>query len=154
MVLVPSQNRRFLQVRVWRGGPKLGRLENLLNHFDTIHLSNKKRRKKVFKLGCAEAGAGGGVEHLVGIFILSAQHRRSLQLEAEKKNFKDVFYLDFKNVLLREKSRMRPFVTDILLLLCSQFFRSQAADRFLNLSLSLTLSLTLSLVPFSDIFQQ
>ena len=63
----------------------------------------QEEKKKVFKLGCAEAGAGGGVEHLVGIFILSAQHRRSLQLEAEKKNFKDVFYLDFKNVLLREK---------------------------------------------------
>jgi len=41
-----------------RGGPKLGRLENLLNHFDTIHLSNKKK-KKSFNWGVPFAGGGG-----------------------------------------------------------------------------------------------
>lgn len=117
------------------GGPKLGRLENLLNHFDTIHLSNKK---KLFKLGCARAGPGGGgspCRH----FLVSAEHRRSLQTLKLKKRTLRMFSIWISKMSCFGKS---PVWGHLLLTFCYcyavNFFSplSRAADHFLKCFLS------------------
>jgi hypothetical protein len=77
-----------------RGGPLLGRLENLLNHFDTIHLSNKNFLTGV----CPIVDRGGGMTW-AAFFMSAFVYTYFKQKKNCLKKFKDVLYLYFKYVL-------------------------------------------------------